>query len=237
MAKSAAGRPAAASASRTIWTCSANLTVGVEPAPKKPWPSRTARRSATGPFAPNHSGGCGFWNGLGSIGASRNCQNSPSKVTRGCVHSAFISAIPSVNRATYRSGVHPEGGERPHLPAGADSDVDPAAAELVQRGQALGQVHRAVQGGHEHHAAQPHPLGARGRVGHRFERAELRRRPEHVLLRPRAVEAKLLGASEIAAIRGRVELTVREELGYRDRELHSPHRIPAGYPGCFLASS
>ena len=90
--------------------------MGVEPAPKKPWPSRTARRSATGPFAPNHSGGYGFWNGLGSIGASRNCQNSPSKVTRGSVHSAFISAMPSVNRATYRSPSTPKAANGRILP-------------------------------------------------------------------------------------------------------------------------
>ena len=60
MGKSAASRPASASAARTIWTCSANLTVGDEPAPKKPSPSRTARRSAGSPFAPNQSGGYGF---------------------------------------------------------------------------------------------------------------------------------------------------------------------------------
>ncbi len=54
--------------------------------------------------------------------------------------------------------IHAEGGERPARAAGAHADLDPAPAELVQRAQALGQVHRAVQGGHEHHAAQPQPL-------------------------------------------------------------------------------
>ena len=77
-----------------------NFAVGVDPAPKKPLPSRTARRSAVGPFPPNQIGGWGFWTGLGSITASLSCQNSPSKLTRESVHSVFISARPSVNRAT-----------------------------------------------------------------------------------------------------------------------------------------
>ena len=95
---------------------------------------RTARRSAGSLAAPNHSGGYGFWNGLGSIGASSSCQNSPSKVTLGSVHSAFISSMPSVNRADVPGRVHAEGGERAALAAGAHADLDPAAAELVQRG-------------------------------------------------------------------------------------------------------
>src|ERR1035441_8945409 len=57
MGKSSAGRPASASASRTIWTCSANAAVGADPAPKKASPSRTARRSAGSLDPPNHSGG------------------------------------------------------------------------------------------------------------------------------------------------------------------------------------
>ncbi len=42
------------------------------------------------------------------MAASCSCQNSPSKVTRGSVHSAFITAMPSVNRATYRCGSTPK---------------------------------------------------------------------------------------------------------------------------------
>jgi hypothetical protein len=99
MGKSAGDSPACAASSRTAATCSANAAVGEDPAPKKPSPSRTARRSAAGAEPPTQSGGCGFWNGLGSIAASSSCQNSPSKVTLGCVHSAFITARPSVNRA------------------------------------------------------------------------------------------------------------------------------------------
>ena len=93
-----------------------NRAVGVDPAPKKPVPIRTARRSAVGLEPPSHSGGYGFWAGLGSIAASLSCQNSPSKVTRGSVHSAFISATPWLNRATYRSASSPKAANGRPLP-------------------------------------------------------------------------------------------------------------------------
>src|SRR6266702_2825405 len=131
-------------------------------------------------------------------------------------------------------GVHTEGGERPYLAAGADADLDPAAAELVQRAQALRQVHRAVQGGHENHAPQPQPLSARRRIGHRLDRPELRCRPHHLFLRPRAVETQLFSTGEVGAERRRVKLTVGVKLGDRDREPHTPHRIRR--PATFAAA-
>ncbi len=76
--------------------------------------------------APNHSGGNGFWNGLGSMGAFSSCQNSPGKVTRGSVHSAFISSIPSVNRATYRPGSMPNAANgRPGPPVPTPISIRP----------------------------------------------------------------------------------------------------------------
>ena len=160
---------------------------------------------------------------MGSIGAFSSCQNSPWKVTRGSVHSAFIRLTPSVNRDTYRAGSTPKAANG--LAASAHTDLDPAQAELVQRAQALGQVHRAVQGGYEHHAPQPYPLGARGRVGHRLDRAELRAEAERRFLSPGALEAELLGPSEVLAEGGGVELAVGVELRDRDRELHGQQRI------------
>jgi hypothetical protein len=73
--------------------------VGDDPAPKKPSPSRTARRSAASALPPIQIRGYGFWNGFGAIAAFSSCQKSPVNVTRSSVHSAFISAIPSVNCA------------------------------------------------------------------------------------------------------------------------------------------
>ena len=97
-----------------------------EPAPKKPSPIRTARRSAGSLAPPNHSRGYGFWNGLGSIGAFSSCQNSPWKVTRGSVHSAFIRLTPSVNRATYRAGSTPKAANgRPRPPVPTPTSIRP----------------------------------------------------------------------------------------------------------------
>jgi hypothetical protein len=60
------------------------------------------------------------------MAASWSCQNSPSKVTRGCVHSAFISAIPSVNRATYRPGSTPKAANgRPWPPVPTPISIRP----------------------------------------------------------------------------------------------------------------
>ena len=50
------------------------------------------------------------------MAASFSCQNSPSKVTRGSVHRAFIRSIPSVNRATYRFGSTPNAANGRPLP-------------------------------------------------------------------------------------------------------------------------
>ena len=124
--KLSGGRPASASASRTTLTCSANRAVGEDPAPKKPSPSRTARLSAGSLAPPNHSGGYGFCSGLGSIGASSSCQYFPSKVTLGSVHSAFISATPSVNRETYRPGSTPKAANgRPGPPVPTPISIRP----------------------------------------------------------------------------------------------------------------
>src|SRR5690242_3194250 len=100
-------RPAAASSARTTATWSANAAVGDDPAPKKASQSPTPRRTAASADPPNHSRGYGFWNGLGSIEMPDSWANSPLNVTDGAVHSSFISAMPSVNRAMYRSWVSP----------------------------------------------------------------------------------------------------------------------------------
>ena len=89
-------------------------------------PSATARRTAAGAAPPSQTGGYGFWAGLGSIAASRSCQNSPSKVTRSCVHSAFISASPSVNRVTYRAASRPKAANgRPRPPVPTPTSIRP----------------------------------------------------------------------------------------------------------------
>ena len=73
----------------------------------KPSPSSAARLSAFGWWAPNQTGGCGFWSGLGSMDAFWSRQKSPSKVTRDSVQSRFMSRIPSAKRAARRSAEMP----------------------------------------------------------------------------------------------------------------------------------
>ena len=121
------------------------------------------------------------------------------------------------------AGIHAEGGERPGRAAGPHSDLDPAAAELVQGAQALRQVYRAVQGRHEYHASQPQPPAARGGVGHGLDRPEHGGRAQHVFLRPCTVEAQFLDAGEVSAEGRRVELSVAVQLGDRDRKAHTAH--------------
>jgi hypothetical protein len=96
--------------------------------------------------------------------------------------------------------------------------------------QCLREVHRVVQRGHEHHAAEPHAISARRGEGHRLERAELRPRTQRLLLRPGAVETELLGADKIGAESPRIELAVRVELRNGDREPHGPI-VSAAQPG------
>ncbi len=86
-------------------------------------------------------------------------------------------------------GIDLDRGKHSMPPARADADLDPTAAQLVQRGQVLGEVDRTVQRGDEHDAAQAYPLGAGGGVTHRLQRAHERHRAERLLQRPGALEA------------------------------------------------
>ena len=57
---------------------------------------------------------------------SSSCQNSPLKVTRGSVHSAFISSMPSVNREMYRLGSTPNAANgRPFPPVPTPTSIRP----------------------------------------------------------------------------------------------------------------
>jgi hypothetical protein len=67
-------------------------------------------------LAPNQIGGYGFWNGFGSIVASRSCQNRPSKFTSGSVQSAFMRRKPSTKRATNVSASTPNAENMRNLP-------------------------------------------------------------------------------------------------------------------------
>ncbi len=201
-----------------ICTCSANTAVVRLPAPKKPSPMRTARRSAFWWLPPIHTGGCGFWNGLGSMATPSSCQKRPSKVDpRLCPQRLHQ---PQALGQAARPGC-PVRRRTPRGPAAADAetDLDSSAAELVERADRLGQLHGIARRAHEHGASQPHAGGAGGSEGHRLERAQDRRRTEGVLLRPGALEPQRFGALEVPAKPRRVERAVGGKLRDGDREI------------------
>ena len=225
MGKLSAARPASASARRTICDLLGELGGGGGARPEEAvaHPHGAAQRGFAGPAEPQPRIGL-----LERLGLHRRVLELPELAVEG--HPGLgpqrLHQADALGEPRHVPGrVHAEGGERAAPAASAHTDLDPAQAELVQRAQALGQVHRAVQGGHEHHAPQPYPLGARGRVGHRLDRAELRADAERRFLSPGALEAELLGSSEVLAEGGGVELAVGVELRDRDRELHEQQRI------------
>src|SRR2546430_14896471 len=110
MGKSRTGRPDSLSASRTIWTWSANFAVGVEPAPKKPLPSRTARRRAVGADPPTQTGGEGVWEGLGAPGAVGRGPEHPPEGEGGRPAPAPHGARPPREPAPAPRRGGPEGG-------------------------------------------------------------------------------------------------------------------------------
>src|SRR5262249_11369465 len=127
---------------------------------------------------------------------------------------------PLVELGHQAGGVDLESGKHPAPPSRADADLEPTPAQLVQRAQALGQVHRAVQRGDEHHAAQAYALGAGGRVGHGLEGTEVWHRAEGLLQRPGAFEAERLGSRHVGPETSGIELSVRKELRDGDRKSH-----------------
>ena len=119
---------------------------------------RPPQRGFTGPAEPQWREGL-----LERLGFHRGVLQLPELAVEG--HPGFgpqrLHQRDPLGEPRYVPGrVHAEGGERTAPAPGADADFDPAAAELVERTQVPGQVHRIVQGRHEHRAAQAHPLGA-----------------------------------------------------------------------------
>jgi hypothetical protein len=130
-----------------------------------------------------------------------------------------------------RLAVDAERGEGPEAPAAADADLEAPAAELVEGGEALGQVWRGVQRGHVDRAAQAQTLGAGEGVGHRLVGRELWERAQDLLLGPPALEAQVLGSSQVGAERAGVERPVGHELRDGDREAHGLESSCSGVVG------
>src|SRR2546427_5198787 len=107
-----------------------------------------------------------------------------------------------------------------------------SAAQVVERGDALGEVDRAAQRGEQDGGAEPHPLGARRRVRQERDRLEAPDPAQDVLDDPDALEAERLGARQELADAARVERALHARLGDRDAELdptlHAPNPITPG---------
>src|SRR5437867_11322498 len=127
---------------------------------------------------------------------------------------------PFVEPGHQTGGIDLKRGKHSMPPAGANADLDPTAAQLVQSAQVLREVNRAVQRGDEHDAAQAYPLGAGSRVAQSLQRAHERHRAERLLQRPGALEAERLGPRHVRPEASRIEFTVRNELRDGDRKSH-----------------
>ena len=120
-----------------------------------------------------------------------------------------------------RRRVDVERRERPLLTASTNADLEPSAAELIERAQALREMHGVVERRDIHRAAEPDALSTRGCKSHRLRRPELRESAEHLLLGPRALETERLGTAEERAKRLRVKRAVGKTLRHGDRNPHA----------------
>ena len=78
------------------------------------------------------------------------------------------------------------------LVADAEARVHAPAAEHVERGQVLRQLHGVVLGQDEHGRPQPHARRDRGHVGEQADRFEVAAAAEHLVQRPQALEPQFL---------------------------------------------
>ncbi len=76
----------------------------------------------------------------------------------------------------------------------ADTEIDAAAAQQVERGDLLGDQHRIVPRQTDHRGAEPDVAGARGEIGqHRHRGGDLALAGEVVLDHEELLEAQLVG--------------------------------------------
>ena len=103
-------------------------------------------------------------------------------------------------------------------PPKSHADDESSSAELVDTGQAFGEGHRAAQDSQKDRAAKLDALGARSSKRQQLERVELGHPAQKTLLRPQAVEAQRLGASDIAADAVGIEAPSSLGLGHAHTE-------------------
>ncbi|HKM71132.1 MAG TPA: hypothetical protein VJX94_13945 [Stellaceae bacterium] len=105
--------------------------------------------------------------------------------------------------------------------ADADRQIDPAARDVVENRDVLGDPHRVVQGQKQHIGTDANPLGARR---HRGQKRDRRRVPrvfrEVVFARPDIVEGELFGEHRLLQVVP-IEVLQRPRTA---RQLADPHR-------------
>lgn len=135
-------------------------------------------------------------------------------------------------------------GEAPHAPpprqaeggvallvvADAEARDDAPAAEHVERGQRLRQLHGVALGQHEHGRAQPRALGDGGHVREEADGFEVAAAAEHLVERPQAVEAEGLGAARHAGHGRDVDGRLQRHLGQGEPDGHLHARSLARLP-------
>src|SRR3972149_6186428 len=126
--KAAGSRPASSRSLRSICTSSANFAVESEPAPMNASPIWAVRLRAFGWWAPNQSGGGGVFTGLGFPEGVLGREKSPPQ-----------GAHRAGRRGGGGAGVEACGGVGGGVPAAPPPRVGPPAAQMVERGEALGE--------------------------------------------------------------------------------------------------
>src|SRR5947199_193073 len=84
-------------------------------------------------------------------------------------------------------------------PADAHADLEAAAAQLIQRADALGQMDRAVRRRHIDRAPEPKVVVEGRREGQDLGRVRMGDASQDLFGDPRAGEAELLGARQVVA--------------------------------------
>ena len=140
---------------------------------------RAARAALSGACAPYQIGGCGFCNGSSSIGTSSKRKMLAAKIE--CLAGeplhdqldGFVVDVPALGR------IGAEIGKLDRRSAAAETELQPAAAHLIEHADFLNQPQRMIERHREHHRAEAQPPGALRQRGkkhvRRWRHAERRR--------------------------------------------------------------
>ena len=111
-----------------------------------PMPFSAASRIVSRRLHATHSGGCGFWTGLGTTLRGGICTNSPSTPVNGVstMHRIVVSR-PSSHASRLRSGIDLEAGELGLARRLAAAELDAAVGDEVEHRHPLGGARRVVE--------------------------------------------------------------------------------------------